>query len=430
MPSTVRRMAVAHDEAVTRRAGPRCRRTGPSRSRSKTSTRWAPPRVRDDDVRLPRDDAGEDVAGHHAPVGSRRRRLRLVVLAPMRGRGPPSTSRASSGARQSVQAAGPAALASASVRARSRSSSSRLPSTAATTATRVWRVVGVAAGGQVDEGEVLAHERLHDGARSCVGQPHPREDRGRRSGRRSPSGRASRRPCRCRAAGRRAAAGRAGRRRGPGRSRATTVSMRCRSTVCRWTALRCGRLRTAAHSGIHRSTTPARSRPSHTVTSPGPAASRSPKRSRAPPAATASGSGGRPGARFCRVVGESGRCCRGGDQRRRAARAAGRRTGRPTPPRTASPSCSEQAVAERVSAAAGAGRPAGCGRAGTARRGVRCRPGRRRWCRAEVDTPVSRSSASAWPSRAAHASWSSRPSRSRPRPVTTCTASRTSSRRA
>ncbi len=40
---------------------------------------------------------------------------------------------------------------------------------------------------------------------------------------------------------------------------------------------------------------------------------------------------------------------------------------------------------------------------------------------------MSRSSASSYPSSAATASWSSRPSRSRPRPVTTWTASRTSS---
>ena len=75
---------------------------------------------------------------------------------------------------------------------------------------------------------------------------------------------------------------------------ATTVSMRWRSTVCRCTALRCGRLRTACHSGIHRSTTPARSSPSHTVTSPGPDASRSAKRLRAT-SGHGSGSDGRGG---------------------------------------------------------------------------------------------------------------------------------------
>src|SRR5690349_13709399 len=46
--------------------------------------------------------------------------------------------------------------------------------------------------------------------------------------------------------------------------------------------------------------------------------------------------------------------------------------------------------------------------------------------RADVDTSVSSSSASWYPSSAAAASWSSRASRSRPRPVTTWTASRTS----
>ena len=57
----------------------------------------------------------------------------------------------------------------------------------------------------------------------------------------------------------------------------TTVSMRCRSTVWRCTALRCGRERTAAHSGSQRSMMPAWSRPSQTPTSPGPVASRSAK---------------------------------------------------------------------------------------------------------------------------------------------------------
>ena len=75
-------------------------------------------------------------------------------------------------ARQSVQAAGPAALASASVRARSRSSRSRLPSTAVDQRHDRLRVVGVAAGGQVDQGEVLADERARRSA-SSAGQPHP-----------------------------------------------------------------------------------------------------------------------------------------------------------------------------------------------------------------------------------------------------------------
>ena len=83
----------------------------------------------------------------------------------------------------------------------------------------------------------------------------------------------------------------------------TTVSMRCRSTVCRWTALRCGRLRTAAHSGIHRSTTPARSSPSHTATRPGPVASRSPKTASAA-GGHGVGMGGQFFARFCSVAGE------------------------------------------------------------------------------------------------------------------------------
>ena len=82
----------------------------------------------------------------------------------------------------------------------------------------------------------------------------------------------------------------------------TTVSMRWRSTVCRWTALRCGRLRTAAHSGIHFSTTPARSSPSQTETSPGPVASRSPNTASAA-GGHGVGIGGQFLARFCRVVG-------------------------------------------------------------------------------------------------------------------------------
>ena len=42
-PSTVRRIGRRARRGRARRAAPRCRRTGPSRSRSKTSTRWAPP---------------------------------------------------------------------------------------------------------------------------------------------------------------------------------------------------------------------------------------------------------------------------------------------------------------------------------------------------------------------------------------------------
>ncbi len=72
--------------------------------------------------------------------------------------------------------------------------------------------------------------------------------------------------------------------------------------MCRWTALRCGRLRTAAHSGIHFSTTPARSSPSQTETSPGPVASRSPNTASAA-GGHGVGIGGQFFARFCRVVG-------------------------------------------------------------------------------------------------------------------------------
>ena len=61
----------------------------------------------------------------------------------------------------------------------------------------------------------------------------------------------------------------------------TAVSSRCRSTLKRCTALRCGRWRTAAHSGNNGSIRPAWSRASQTCTSGGPAPIRSTNASRA-----------------------------------------------------------------------------------------------------------------------------------------------------
>ena len=62
-------------------------------------------------------------------------------------------------------------------------------------------------------------------------------------------------------------------RRAAARTRAT-ASSRCRSTVKRWYALRCGRDRTCSHSGSSRTSTPSWSSASNTGTASAPARSR------------------------------------------------------------------------------------------------------------------------------------------------------------
>ena len=115
-------------------------------------------------------------------------------------------------------------------------------------------------------------------SRPSLSSPMRRVERGRGRRRRPRSGRRAG-PCRCRGAARRAAAARAAgtrarrRRRTPGSRRSpssssaahsATASSRCRSTVNRWYALRCGRARTCSHSGSSRTSTPTWSSASNT----------------------------------------------------------------------------------------------------------------------------------------------------------------------
>ena len=244
------------------------------------------------------------------------------------------TSLSSSDARQSVHAAGPAALASASVRARNRSRLSRLPPTARDT---IAMVCGSSPSRRVARSMRVRCSRTSWTTSARSSSPTPSRW-STRSAIGAPVSEWSREPgtlpMSCSSAARRSRSGRLTSRSNP--LARTTVSMRWRSTVCRWTALRCGRLRTAAHSGIHFSTTPARSSPSQTETSPGPVASRSPNTASAA-GGHGVGIGGQFFARFCRVVGAMLTLLR-------AATSAARSTSSGLPvastpgPRTASPS--------------------------------------------------------------------------------------------
>ncbi len=123
-----------------------------------------------------------------------------------------------------------------------------------------------------------------------------------------------------------------------GRHRAT-ASTRCRSTVCRWIAARCGRLRTAAHSGIQVVTTPARSSASHTGHLGAAGAEQRERTTRARPRGHGSGSGG-VRVRLATVTGDSdepgaGRGRRGPQGQQRIGLAGGRPTAS-----SSSPSCS------------------------------------------------------------------------------------------
>ena len=111
-------------------------------------------------------------------------------------------------------------------------------------------------------------------ATSSGGKPHAGSDRRRAARCRRRCGRPGS-PCRRRAAARRARAGRAGRC-GPRATAAlAAVSIRCRSTVKRWYALRCGLLRRADHSGNTGSHRPSWSSASITGMAWCPASSRS-----------------------------------------------------------------------------------------------------------------------------------------------------------
>ena len=346
------------------------------------------------------------------------------------GGGPPRsavrarvTRSSTSRARHGDQAAGPAATASASVRARSRSSTSdacRRPRrrSASTVAGRRGR-----AGGELDEREVLADQALDDlGVRP--GQPHPAaRPEGQRRADPGVVARARQLADVVQQGGEEQQV-RPGRRRGGTAGATTAVSTRCRSTVCRWMALRCGRLRTPCHSGIHRTTRPARSSASQTPISAGPPPSRSTSASRA---AGGHGVGQRRArsARCSTVTGESGSPARTAVDAARSG-STGSSPGGRRAPRTTSPSCSTRSVPERAQARTP-------GAAGAPATGTACRARRTvvstacATVRAAAETRARSSSASPTPEATATASCSASSRRSMGRPVTACRASRTSS---
>ena len=162
--------------------------------------------------------------------------------------------------------------------------------------------------------------------------------------------------------------------------------MRCRSTVCRCTGVA---LRAAADGGPLRD--PALDDAGQVQSlphrdEPGPGGQQVGEQVRGRPAARASGSGGAAAARLVhRGRRRAAGCARAATTSAARSASSGSVDGSAERPRTDLAVVLEQAVAQRVSAAAGADRRAGCGPAGTGRRGVRSRPGRRRWSRPEVD---------------------------------------------
>ena len=157
-------------------------------------------------------------------------------------------------ARQSVQAAGPAAAASASVSALSRA---KMPASPPTAARAASTVPGSVWSRRVASSISVRCSRTSSSivATSSASKPS-RRAMSRATG--APSALWScaplTLPMSCRSA---ATSRRSGRATSRAKPRAcTTVSMRWRSTVCRWTGLRCGRERTRDHSGIQRSMRP------------------------------------------------------------------------------------------------------------------------------------------------------------------------------
>ena len=234
----------ADDEARARRAAPRCRRTGPAgrgrrrrrggrRRAGVMTTTGSPAATR----RRTSAETGSVLAGRVRAGGPRpalaraRRRAGRAAGPPVGPRGRPGGAGIGLGeGAQQVQ----------------RRRGCRRPPRHRRDG---LRVVAVAAGGQVDEGEVLADQpaRRRTSSSAAPAAEHAVGDR--RAGRGVVA--RARRPCRCRAAARRAAAGRAGRPGGPAAG-ATTVSMRCRSTVWRWTGVALRAAAHAAHPGIQR----------------------------------------------------------------------------------------------------------------------------------------------------------------------------------
>ncbi len=288
------------------------------------------------------------------------------------------------------------------------------------------RVVRVTAGGQVDQRQVLAHQRLDvlDVGRR---QADPLGERPRDRRARTRSGPASTAACRCRAAGPPPAAGPAARRRAgtarPPPRPGSGAGRRCAGGP------RCAAGGTAPRPTPGASSPPGR--PGRRPPRPRPGSARSASRSSSASRAAAghgTGSGGQCSARFCTVIGESGmpvpRGRRGGAQRQHRvvrrmharARARPRRRARP-----ARDPAAAAAVAGARAGAAGSARPGGPAVRSCRRRTPRSAPRR--------ETRVSRSSASPSRTSAATASCSARSSFSPGRPVTVCRASRTSSRR-
>ena len=178
------------------------------------------------------------------------------------------------------------------------------------------------------EGEVLAHERLHHGHLGLRGRPIRVRIRAAMG---APTAEWSCAPATLPMSCSRApSSSRSGRSTSRTRPVArTTVSIRCRSTVCRWTGLRCGRLRTSAHSGIHGldDAGEVQALPHRDQAGPGGEQVAEQRERHRRPRCRAAAPTGSPGWRWwpVRAAGSAGP-----RPARRAARAGGRRTGRPT----------------------------------------------------------------------------------------------------
>ena len=341
----------------------------PSRSRSKTVEPVHPADGGDDDPRLrptaqavgvtPTTAATRfsGLAGAPEPAAAD-----LLGTAAARGR----RSRAGRAARPAtrVQAAGPAARASASVRARSSSTVSGRPPRLA----RPARSAGRRGSRRVARSIRVRCSRTSRSTSAVVvgANPSRREHAaGDRRAHHRVVARAGHLADVVQQGGEQQQVGTA-RRCEPGRWRSTTVSMRCRSTVCRCTGLRCGRHRTAAHSGIHVLDHAGEVQPLPDADQPGPGGQQVGERPRAPPAATASGSGAAVlGQVRSASSGASGTCC---GPRSTAARRTS--SGSPAGSRTAAEHhlavVLEQAVAQRVQLRPPRPDPQACAPAATA----------------------------------------------------------------
>ena len=203
------------------------------------------------------------------------------------------------------------------------------------------------------------------------------------------------------------------------------VSTTCRSTVKRWMAEACGSSRIRSHSGRIRASAPVSSRVSHTPSSPRPEASSRTSSCRAS-VGHGSGSGGDSRTSRAAVGGASRASCSAAAAQARSS-STGSSEGRARLSSTTSPADRATPVASGVSE--GRRRPctvAGLDSTPSTRRQV----SRERWV---IRRPSSRTCfcaarASATPRRAARSGHISGAIRSVPRPASSCTTSRTSSR--